>query len=85
MRTTAQPLPDNPITSTQIRASAAIVGAQRQNLGCVALPDAVVAALRRLRGEGLGFKKMQVATGVPAATMLNEITFTISSIIKALG
>lgn len=64
MRTAAQPIPDTPITPTQIRASAAIVGAQRQNLGCVVLPDAVVAALRRLRGEGLGFKQMQVATGV---------------------
>ena len=65
-------MPDNPITPTQIRASAAIVGAQRQNPGCAALTDAVVAALRRLRGEGLGFKKMQVATGVPVATMQDD-------------
>ena len=29
----------------------------------------VVAELRRLRGEGLSFKKTQVATGIPVATM----------------
>lgn len=51
-------MPDNPITFTQIRASATIVGAQRQNPGCTALTDAVGAALRRLREEGLGYKKI---------------------------
>ena len=33
------------------------------------LSAAKVAELRRLRGEGLSFKKIQVATGVPVATM----------------
>lgn len=33
------------------------------------LANDVVAELRRLRGEGLSFKKIQVATGVPVATM----------------
>jgi DNA invertase Pin-like site-specific DNA recombinase len=33
------------------------------------LDPAKVAELRRLRGEGLSFKKIQVATGVPVATM----------------
>ena len=33
------------------------------------LDAAKVAELRRLRGEGLSFKKIQVATGVPVATM----------------
>jgi DNA invertase Pin-like site-specific DNA recombinase len=37
--------------------------------GRPALADDVVAELRRLRGEGLSFKKIQVATGVPVATM----------------
>ncbi|RZJ95198.1 MAG: recombinase family protein [Hymenobacter sp.] len=37
--------------------------------GRPALADEVVAELRRLRGEGLSFKKIQVATGVPLATM----------------
>jgi DNA invertase Pin-like site-specific DNA recombinase len=37
--------------------------------GRPALTDEVVAELRRLRGEGLSFKKIQVATGVPVATM----------------
>jgi DNA invertase Pin-like site-specific DNA recombinase len=37
--------------------------------GRPALADEVVAELRRLRGEGLSFKKIQVATGVPVATM----------------
>ncbi|WP_317173536.1 recombinase family protein [Hymenobacter montanus] len=33
------------------------------------LDPAKVAELRRLRGEGLSFKKIQVVTGVPVATM----------------
>jgi DNA invertase Pin-like site-specific DNA recombinase len=37
--------------------------------GRPALAEDVVAELRRLRGEGLSFKKIQVATGVPVATM----------------
>jgi DNA invertase Pin-like site-specific DNA recombinase len=37
--------------------------------GRPALAKEVVAELRRLRGEGLSFKKIQVATGVPVATM----------------
>lgn len=37
--------------------------------GRPALADDMVAELRRLRGEGLSFKKIQVATGVPVATM----------------
>jgi DNA invertase Pin-like site-specific DNA recombinase len=37
--------------------------------GRPALAECVVAELRRLRGEGLSFKKIQVATGVPVATM----------------
>jgi hypothetical protein len=52
-------MPDNPIASTQIRAFATIVGAQRQSLGCAALADDMVVELelRRLRGEGLSFKE----------------------------
>ena len=38
------------------------------------LADDVVAELRRLRGEGLSFKKIQVATGVPVATMHKYLT-----------
>lgn len=37
--------------------------------GRPALADDVISELRRLRGEGLSFKKIQVATGVPVATM----------------
>lgn len=37
--------------------------------GRPALAEEVVAELRRLRKEGLSFKKIQVATGVPVATM----------------
>lgn len=37
--------------------------------GRPALAEELVAELRRLRGEGLSFKKIQVATGVPVATM----------------
>ena len=37
--------------------------------GRPALADSVIAELRRLRGEGLSFKKIQMATGVPVATM----------------
>ena len=33
------------------------------------LADRVIAELRRLRSEGLRFKKIQLATGVPVATM----------------
>jgi len=33
-----------------------------------------VAELRRLRGEGLSFKKIQLATGVPVATMHKYLT-----------
>lgn len=69
MRTTGQQMPDNPLVSTQLRAFAAIVGAQRQNPRCAALADDVVAELRRLRGKGLSFKKIQVATDVTVATM----------------
>jgi len=46
-------MPDNPIVSIQLRASATIVGAQRQNPGCAALADNEVAELRRLKGEVL--------------------------------
>jgi len=42
--------------------------------GRPALTDDVVAELRRLRGEGLSFKKIQVATGVPVATMHKYLT-----------
>jgi len=37
--------------------------------GRPALADDMVAELRRLRGVGLSFKKIQLATGVPVATM----------------
>lgn len=37
--------------------------------GRPALAEEIVAELRRLRGEGLSFKKIQVVTGVPVATM----------------
>lgn len=37
--------------------------------GRPALKEEVIAELRRLRGEGLSFKKIQLATGVPVATM----------------
>jgi len=37
--------------------------------GRPALADEVVAELRRLREEGLSFKKIQLSTGVPVATM----------------
>lgn len=37
--------------------------------GRLALADTVIAELRRLRSEGLSFKKIQLATGVPVATM----------------
>ena len=37
--------------------------------GRPAIADSVIAELRRLRGEGLSFKKIQLATGVPVATM----------------
>lgn len=37
--------------------------------GRPALAEDVVTELRRLRGEGFSFKKIQVATGVPVATM----------------
>ena len=39
-----------------------------------ALPAAKVADVRRLRGEGLSFKKIQLATGVPVATMHKYLT-----------
>lgn len=42
--------------------------------GRLALAEEVVAELRRLRGEGLSFKKIQVATGVPVATMHKYLT-----------
>ncbi|MGI4762324.1 MAG: recombinase family protein [Janthinobacterium lividum] len=42
--------------------------------GRPALANEVVAELRRLRGEGLSFKKIQVATGVPVATMHKYLT-----------
>ena len=38
-------------------------------LGRPALVDSVIVELWRLRGEGLSFKKIQLATGVPVATM----------------
>jgi DNA invertase Pin-like site-specific DNA recombinase len=44
--------------------------------GRPALAEEIVAELRRLRGEGLSCKKIQMATGVPVATMhkyLSEI------------
>ena len=37
--------------------------------GRPALADEVVVELRRLRGQGLSFKKIQALTGVPVATM----------------
>ena len=37
--------------------------------GRPALADNIIVELRRLRGEGLSFKKIQLATGVPVATM----------------
>lgn len=37
--------------------------------GRPALNEEVIAELRRLRAAGLSFKKIQVATGVPVATM----------------
>lgn len=37
--------------------------------GRPALADSVIVELRRLRGEGLSFKKILLATGVPVATM----------------
>jgi len=37
--------------------------------GRPALADGVIAELRRLRAQGLSFKKIQLATGVPVATM----------------
>ena len=42
--------------------------------GRPALPAAKVADVRRLRGEGLSFKKIQLATGVPVATMHKYLT-----------
>ena len=38
-------------------------------LGRPALADSVIVELRRLRSEGLSFRKIQMATGVPVATM----------------
>lgn len=37
--------------------------------GRPAIADSVIAELRRLRSEGLSFKKIQLATGIPVATM----------------
>lgn len=37
--------------------------------GRPALANTVIAELRRLRSEGLSFKKIQLATGIPVATM----------------
>ena len=37
--------------------------------GRPALADSVIDELRRLRSEGLSFKKIQMATGEPVATM----------------
>ena len=37
--------------------------------GRPALAENIVAELRRLRAQGLSFKKIQIATGVPVATM----------------
>lgn len=37
--------------------------------GRPAIAESVIAELRRLRGEGLSFMKIQLATGVPVATM----------------
>ena len=37
--------------------------------GRPALADSVIVELRRLWGEGLSFKKIQLAMGVPVATM----------------
>jgi DNA invertase Pin-like site-specific DNA recombinase len=38
-----------------------------------ALGEDLVAELRRLRGEGLSFKKIQVATGLPVATIYKDL------------
>ena len=37
--------------------------------GRPAIADDVIVELRRLRGEGLSFKKVQLPTGIPVATM----------------
>ena len=42
--------------------------------GRPALDATKLAEVRRLRGEGLSFKKIQVATGVPVATMHKYLT-----------
>ena len=38
-------------------------------LGRPPLAETVIAELRKLRSEGLSFKKIQLVTGVPVATM----------------
>lgn len=45
--------------------------------GRPALDAAKVAELRRLRGEGLSFKRIQLATGVPVATMHKYLTVAV--------
>ena len=42
--------------------------------GRPALAAAKLAEVRRLRGEGLSFKKIQLATGVPVGTMHRYLT-----------
>ena len=56
----------------RVRFSEGIKAGQAQSSkapGRPALADSVIDELRRLRSEGLSFKKIQMATGVPIATM----------------
>ena len=56
----------------RVRFSEGIKAGQARNSkapGRPALADSVIDELRRLRSEGLSFKKIQMATGVPVATM----------------
>ena len=56
----------------RVRFSERIKAGQARNSkapGRPAIADDVIVELQRLRGEGLSFKKIQLATGVPVATM----------------
>ena len=44
-----------------------------------------MADVRRLRGEGLSFKKIQLATGVPVATMHKYLTGVVRLRVAALA
>ena len=50
--------------------------------GRPAIADSVIAELRRLRGEGLSFKKIQLATGVPVATMHKYLVADDSTVLE---